>query len=398
MSAEAPATLRTPRLVLRRPRAADAPAMFDAYTSDPEVARFLTWTTHESVDRAQTFLRRCDAVWADGSAYPWAITVDERLIGMIEVRFDGHRAEIGYAIARATWSQGYTTEAARAVVDWALSQPAVRRVWAYTDVDNVPSARVLEKTGMAREGKIRKWYVPSGFGVPRDCWMYGRVADGSAPLARPAAAPASAVAAPAPSIASRAGAATLETPRLVLRRPRVDDAETIFTSYAQDPMVSRYMSWAPHRRIEDTRDFLRYCDDGWTRGTVCSWAITRRDDGQLIGTTDVRLDGHRAEIGYVLTPSAWGHGYATEAARAVTAWGLAQPDLHRVWAVCDVENTASARVLEKAGMTREACLRAWAAMPAFDAPRDMWCYATVKEGDWGSSAVGPPCPEDQGAA
>jgi RimJ/RimL family protein N-acetyltransferase len=47
--------------------------------------------------------------------------------------------------------------------------------------------------------------------------------------------------------------------------------------------------------------------------------------------------------------------------------------------VCDVENAASARVLEKAGMTREGRLKAWAAMPAFEAPRDVWCYAAVKE-------------------
>ena len=65
----------------------------------------------------------------------------------------------------------------------------------------------------------------------------------------------------------------------------------------------------------------------------------------------------------------------------MTAWGLAQRDLHRVWAVCDVDNEASARVLEKAGMTREGRLRAWAALPAFDAPRDVWCYATVKQAE-----------------
>jgi RimJ/RimL family protein N-acetyltransferase len=81
----------------------------------------------------------------------------------------------------------------------------------------------------------------------------------------------------------------------------------------------------------------------------------------------------------VLARSAWRQGYATEAARAVVAWGLAQPEMHRVWAVCDVENPASGRVLEKAGMTREACLRAWAVMPAFPGPRDVWCYAAIKE-------------------
>jgi ribosomal-protein-alanine N-acetyltransferase len=375
----APSTLTTKRLVLRRPVPGDARAMFDAYSSDPEVTRFLTWTTHENVERAHTFLRRCDAVWAEGSAYPWAITVAGRLIGMIEVRLDGHRAEIGYAISRAAWGQGYATEAARAVVDWAVTQPAIRRVWAYTDVENAPSARVLEKIGMAREGKVRAWYVPSGFGVPRDCWMYGRVKETTEPLPRPAASLVAAVAAvPSPAAPARDGATHLETPRLVLRPPSVDDAETVFSSYAQDPAVSRYTSWAPHGRVENTREFLRFCEEGWARGTLCSWVIARRDDGRLVGMTDIRLDGHRGEIGYVLAQGAWGQGYATEVARAVVAWGLAQPALHRIWAVCDLENKASARVLEKVGMTREGCLRAWASMPAFSAPRDVWCYAAIK--------------------
>jgi RimJ/RimL family protein N-acetyltransferase len=52
--------------------------------------------------------------------------------------------------------------------------------------------------------------------------------------------------------------------------------------------------------------------------------------------------------------------------------------VHRVWAVVDVENTRSARVLEKIGMTREGTLRAWAAMPAFASPRDVYCYAAVR--------------------
>jgi len=376
----APATLTTPRLVLRRPASDDAQAIFDAYTSDPEVTRYLTWPTHESVERVHEFLRRCDAVWTDGSAFPWAITLDGHIIGMIEVRLDGHRAEIGYALSRAAWGRGYTTEAARAVVGWALTQPEIRRVWAYVDLENVPSARVLEKVGMSREGRLRAWYVPTGFGVPRDCWMYSRVRLVRAPIRAPTATLPAAVAAPAaPTPSPRQSATRLETSRLVLRPPSIDDAEAIFVSYAQDPEVSRYTSWAPHRRLDDTRAFLRVCENGWERGSVFSWAITRRDDGRLIGMTDIRLDGHRGEIGYVLARAAWGHGYATEAARAVADWGRARPDLHRVWAVCDLENKASVRVLEKVGMAREACLRAWATMPAFSAPRDVWCYGSVKD-------------------
>jgi RimJ/RimL family protein N-acetyltransferase len=58
-------------------------------------------------------------------------------------------------------------------------------------------------------------------------------------------------------------------------------------------------------------------------------------------------------------------------------WARTLPELNRVWAVCDVDNPASARVLEKIGMTREARLRAWAFLPAFGRARDVWCYASI---------------------
>ena len=74
----APERIETSRLRLRRPVPGDAQAMFDGYASDPEVTRFLAWPAHETVGRAHTVLRRCDAVWRDGSAYPWAITLEGR--------------------------------------------------------------------------------------------------------------------------------------------------------------------------------------------------------------------------------------------------------------------------------------------------------------------------------
>jgi RimJ/RimL family protein N-acetyltransferase len=69
----------------------------------------------------------------------------------------------------------------------------------------------------------------------------------------------------------------------------------------------------------------------------------------------------------------------TEAARAVVDWALGQPGIYRVWAVCDVENAASTRVLEKVGMQREGVLRRWIIHPGVDAvPRDCYCYAIIK--------------------
>ena len=61
-------------------------------------------------------------------------------------------------------------------------------------------------------------------------------------------------------------------------------------------------------------------------------------------------------------------------------WFLAQPEIFRIGSVCDVENPASARVMEKAGMQREGILRRWIIHPQMsDQPRDCYCYSIVKE-------------------
>jgi [ribosomal protein S5]-alanine N-acetyltransferase len=169
--------LETARLCLRPPTLGDAPSLFARYTQDPLVTRNLTWPPHDSVERTRTFLRRCLAGAADGSVRPWVLTErgDDRPIGMIELRLFGHRAELGYVLARDWWGRGLMTEAARSVVDSSLADPAIFRVGAVTDVDNLASARVLEKVGMQREGLLRRWLVHPGLSPePRDCWSFGK--------------------------------------------------------------------------------------------------------------------------------------------------------------------------------------------------------------------------------
>jgi RimJ/RimL family protein N-acetyltransferase len=370
-----PDKFSTARLTFRRPVAEDAQAIYDSYGNDPVVARFMAWRP-EGLDGVRTFLRRCDEAWASGTAWPYAIMLGDRLIGTIELRLVGHRAELGYALSQSAWGQGYASEAACAIMELALAIPGVRRVWAYHDVENAASGRVLEKTGMEREGLLRAWFIPPIIGHPRDCWVYARIKNSLEPPPAPPSLAATVAASPPASVAHREDPPIIESERLVLRRPTERDAPAVFDAYARDPAVSRYLTWTPHRGIEGTRGYLRQCDVGWQRGTLLTWLITMRDD-RVIGAFDMKFEGHRAEIGYALARAAWGQGYATEAARAVMRWARTLPELNRVWAVCDVDNPASARVLEKIGMTREARLRAWAFLPAFGRARDVWCYASI---------------------
>lgn len=171
----------------------------------------------------------------------------------------------------------------------------------------------------------------------------------------------------------------IETPRLRLRLPVMADAEAIFTQYAQDAEVAKYMIWRPHKNVEETRDFVKRCVLAWEDGSAYPWAIERKEDGRLIGMIESRIKGYMMDIGYTLAREHWGRGYMPEAARPVVDWGLAQSGIFRVWALCDVDNLASARVMEKIGMWREGILRRWTLHPnVSDEPRDACCYSIVK--------------------
>jgi ribosomal-protein-alanine N-acetyltransferase len=172
---------------------------------------------------------------------------------------------------------------------------------------------------------------------------------------------------------------TLKTERLRLRKVKLADAEAIFRQYAQDPEVTKYVSWHAHKDIEETREYVRMCLLGWDAGNAFHWVIERSEDKQVIGMMSARAGGEKWELGYVLARIHWERGYMTEAVKGIIAWAMRQKDIYRVWAVCDVDNLASARVMENAGMQREGILRRWSVHPNISAePRDSYCYAIVK--------------------
>lgn len=171
----------------------------------------------------------------------------------------------------------------------------------------------------------------------------------------------------------------IQTERLVLRKPRLDDAPAIFASYAQDTEVTRYLVWRPHRHVSETEDFLKRCLDVWKNETNFPYILTLRENDQLIGMLEIHSKEFIFEVGYGMARAHWGKGYMPEALRAVITWAFTQPCIFRVQAFCDVENLGSARVMEKVGMEREGLLRRYVSHPNLsDEPRDVYLYAVVK--------------------
>jgi ribosomal-protein-alanine N-acetyltransferase len=171
----------------------------------------------------------------------------------------------------------------------------------------------------------------------------------------------------------------LETARLLMRIPVLGDMDAVFQKYAQDEQVTKFLMWRPHENINVTREFICRCIQCWKDEAAFPWVIVCKNSNELVGMFELRVDKYRADLGYVIAREYWGNGYATEITKSVIEWTMAQESIYRIGATCDVENLASARVLEKAGMQKEGILRRFTVHPNIsDEPRASYCYSVVK--------------------
>jgi RimJ/RimL family protein N-acetyltransferase len=122
--------------------------------------------------------------------------------------------------------------------------------------------------------------------------------------------------------------------------------------------------------------------DWFERREQAVFVVTQKSDGLFIGTVGLRVEqeDNRAELGYWIGKPYWGHGYCTEAARAVIGFGFEQFKLNRIHAHCFSRNPASGRVLQKIGMTHEGRLRCH--VKKWDAFEDIELYAILRC-EWG---------------
>lgn len=149
----------------------------------------------------------------------------------------------------------------------------------------------------------------------------------------------------------------LETPRLLLREFNPGDWQAVL-QYAADPETLRFQQAEPATEAEVRAGLEAItAQKAETPRSRFEFAIVRRDTNCLVGWLPLllTLPGlQEAEIGWTLARAQWGQGFGTEAARAVLGFAFETLELHRVWARCEPENTASWRVMEKLGMRREA--------------------------------------------
>lgn len=152
----------------------------------------------------------------------------------------------------------------------------------------------------------------------------------------------------------------LESRRLRLRPFTTADIPT-FAAYRSDPLVARFQGWETPYTLAMATQFIAEMATmpPIPHGEWYQLAIELKDvHAPIIGDCAFhRLleDARQAEIGFTLARAHQGQGYATEAVRRLLAYLFADLKLHRVRAICDVENTGSSTLLERVGMRREAC-------------------------------------------
>ncbi len=170
-----------------------------------------------------------------------------------------------------------------------------------------------------------------------------------------------------------------ETVDLVIREFVPEDWRAVH-AYAQDPEVVRYELWGPNTEAE-TRAFveLAIAAQREVPRRTFELAVTLRATGALVGAAGIRVrePAHReGDIGYALNRTFWRRGYGTQIARGLVGFGFGRLGLHRIWATCHVDNVASAKVLERAGLQLEGRLRA--SRLARDGWRDSLLYAILE--------------------
>lgn len=155
------------------------------------------------------------------------------------------------------------------------------------------------------------------------------------------------------------GTKYLQTQRLVLRPFRAEDAESCVRNWAADPDIYRYISQQV-RTPQDVSQWLSTAEQAYTSLETYYWAITEATCGDVIGEIFVDDFSNRnrwCELDWKIGKAYWGNGYAAEAATVVIRYLLDEVGFHRVQAKCSVDNSASERVMQKVGMTKEGILR-----------------------------------------
>ena len=160
------------------------------------------------------------------------------------------------------------------------------------------------------------------------------------------------------------GTSVLETPRLILRPFRLEDADAMYANWASDSEVTKYLTWPAHENIEVTKNILQDFVSHYSETDYYHWAITLGDNGDKpIGSIISVFDDKNEKlkmvtIGYCIGRNWWNQGIVSQAFDRVIRYHFTEVGINRIEAAHDINNPSSGRVMQKCGMKYEGTLRA----------------------------------------
>ena len=169
----------------------------------------------------------------------------------------------------------------------------------------------------------------------------------------------------------------IETSRLVIRRFEARDAEA-WIALVNDPEVTRFLPPGPDATMEAFQQALEQRHAMEREIGYAMWAVDDKATSTFVGQCGIRPveegAGPEIDLAYHYTRACWNKGFGTEAAVAVLAHGLGRVGLERIMAVAMAENTASWRVMEKAGMRYEGLVSYYGleGLKKYTADRQWW--------------------------
>ena len=149
------------------------------------------------------------------------------------------------------------------------------------------------------------------------------------------------------------GTVELETERCLLRRFKMSDVHEIYANWLSDEDSAKYNAWKVHSSIEVTKGYLAEWIDSYKNNYYLHWAVEDKATKEVIGSvsvTNIKKRKKSCEIGYTIAKKLWNQGRATEVLIRVLDYLTREAGFEKVYALHDIRNEASGRVMEKAGM------------------------------------------------
>jgi len=154
----------------------------------------------------------------------------------------------------------------------------------------------------------------------------------------------------------------------------------MFSNWANDMDVCRFMRWTPHKDKEESRDILNGWLEAYSRESFYQWAITLKTSKEPVGAIALAVINEYdlcGDIGYCIGKKHWGRGIVTEALKAVLNFAFTSVGFNRIEAYHSINNPASGKVMQKAGMTFEGMAKQkYRSITGFE---DSNMYSIIKE-------------------